>query len=69
MTVIAVQVGDVVTLRKPHPCGANEWQVTRIGTDIGLKCLKCGRRIMLPRGKFNKRLKVFVSRAHPTPQA
>ena len=69
MTVIAVQVGDVVTLRKPHPCGANEWQVTRIGTDIGLKCLKCGRRVMLPRGRFNKRLKKFVSRAHPAPQA
>ena len=63
MTVIDVQVGDVVVLRKPHPCGANEWEVTRIGTDIGLKCLKCGRRVMLPRGKFNKRLKRFISHA------
>lgn len=63
MTVIDVQVGDVVMLRKPHPCGANEWEVTRIGTDIGLKCRKCGRRVMLPRGKFNKRLKSFISHA------
>ncbi len=44
--LIAVMVGDVVTLRKAHPCGANEWLVTRIGADIGLKCAGCGRRLM-----------------------
>jgi len=65
---IEVNVGDVVILRKPHPCGANEWEVTRIGTDIGLKCRNCGRRLMLPRSKFNKSLKKFVSRATPPPQ-
>lgn len=69
MTVIDVQVGDVVMLRKPHPCGTNEWEVTRIGTDIGLKCLKCGRRVMLPRGKFNKRLKRFISHARASRDA
>lgn len=52
-----VDVGDLVTLRKPHPCGSYEWVVTRIGTDIGLKCVGCGRRVMLPRGVFNKRVK------------
>lgn len=52
-----VEVGDYVTLRKPHPCGSYEWIVTRIGSDIGLKCLKCGRRVMLPRSEFNKRAK------------
>lgn len=62
MPVIDVRVGDVVRLRKPHPCGSFEWTVTRIGTDIGLKCQTCGHRVMLPRGRFNKRLKEFVSR-------
>lgn len=52
-----VSVGDQVTLRKPHPCGSYEWVVTRIGADIGLKCLSCGRRVMLPRDEFNKRAK------------
>ena len=61
--LVDVQVGDRVTLRKPHPCGANEWEVVRIGADIGLKCASCGRRLMLPRGQFNKRWKKFVSRA------
>jgi hypothetical protein len=63
MTVIDVQPGDVVRLRKPHPCGGYEWLVTRIGTDIGLQCRTCQRRVMLPRGEFNKRFKAFVSRA------
>lgn len=62
---VEVHVGDVVTLRKTHPCGANQWQVTRIGADIGLKCTGCGRRLMLPRGKFNKSVKTFLSRADP----
>lgn len=58
-----VQAGDMVALRKGHPCGANEWLVMRIGTDIGLKCQQCGRRVMLPRSKFNKSFKRFLSRA------
>ncbi|MHB1318523.1 MAG: DUF951 domain-containing protein [Anaerolineae bacterium] len=52
-----VDVGDRVTLRKPHPCGSYDWIVTRIGTDIGLKCVKCAHRVMLPRGEFNRRVK------------
>lgn len=63
MPYIPVQVGDVVQLRKPHPCGSYVWTVTRIGADIGLRCNKCARRVMLPRGEFNKRLKTFVSHA------
>ncbi|MFQ5433590.1 MAG: DUF951 domain-containing protein [Anaerolineae bacterium] len=59
-----VQPGDVVRLRKKHPCGSFEWRVTRIGTDIGLECLSCGRRVMLTRSTFNKRLKTIVKRAH-----
>lgn len=61
--MVDVQVGDVVTLRKGHPCGGNEWLVLRIGADIGLKCATCGRRVMLTRREFNKSVKTFLSRA------
>jgi hypothetical protein len=57
-----VLVGDVVLLRKPHPCGGFEWKVIRIGTDIGITCTTCGRYILLPRGIFERRVKSFVSR-------
>jgi hypothetical protein len=69
MAYIPVQVGDVVRLRKPHPCGSYVWAVTRIGADIGLRCQKCARRVMLPRGEFNKRVKTFISRAEPLTSA
>ena len=54
-----VTVGDRVRLRKAHPCGGYEWEVTRTGADIGLRCLTCGRRVMLPRGKFTKQVKAI----------
>jgi hypothetical protein len=57
MPPIPVKVGDTATMRKPHPCGSFEWTVTRIGADIGMKCLKCGRRVMLVRDEFERRLK------------
>ena len=60
---IDVQVGDVVRLRKPHPCGGYDWQVVRIGADIGLKCQTCDHRVLLTRREFEKRVKIFVSRA------
>jgi hypothetical protein len=63
---IDVQVGDVVRLRKPHPCGGYDWQVVRIGADIGLKCQTCDHRVLLTRREFEKRVKTFVSRA-PAP--
>lgn len=44
-------------MKKPHPCGTNEWEITRVGADIKIKCIKCGRSIMLPRIDFNKKLK------------
>lgn len=53
---------DIVTLRKPHPCGSYDWRVVRIGADIGLRCLTCDRRVLLPRRTLEKRLKQFVSR-------
>jgi len=56
------RLGDVVRLRKAHPCGGYEWQVTRLGADIGLRCLACGRRVLLERRTLEKRLKAFVER-------
>lgn len=57
-----VQVDDLVRLRKPHPCGSYEWRVVRIGADIGLKCQVCGRRVLLDRRNFNKRVKTVIRR-------
>lgn len=58
---IEIHVGDIVKMRKKHPCGSFEWEVVRIGADIGMVCQSCGRKVMLPRGEFNKRLKTIVS--------
>ena len=60
---VNVQVGDIIQLRKKHPCGSSQWTVVRIGADIGLVCSGCQRRVLLPRGTFNKRLKKIVKRA------
>jgi len=57
---VDIKLGDVVRLRKPHPCGSYEWEVVRVGVDIGLKCLKCQRRVLLERGTFERRLKGLV---------
>jgi len=55
-----IQIGDRVRMRKPHPCGGYAWEVTRIGADIGIRCLTCGRRAMLPRAKFEKQVKLVL---------
>ena len=57
----------MVRLRKVHPCGGYDWQVYRLGADIGLRCLTCGRRIMLERAVLERRLKQFVFRADASP--
>lgn len=62
---VDVRVGDHARLRKRHPCGEYEWAVTRIGADIGLRCLTCGRRVMLPRAKFEKQLKSLSRDGEP----
>lgn len=59
---LQIVLGDVVRLRKPHPCGAYEWTVVRLGADIGLRCHGCGHKVLLPRRVLEKRLKGFVSR-------
>lgn len=57
-----VQVGDVIQTRKGHPCGSDQWQVYRIGADIGLRCQGCQRRVMLTRREFDKAVKKLISR-------
>jgi hypothetical protein len=56
-----IHLRDVVRLRKPHPCGSYNWMIYRLGADIGLECLGCGRRVLLPRRILARRLKSIVS--------
>lgn len=51
---------DHVILRKPHPCGSFEWEIVRLGADIGLVCCQCGRKVLLSRRELNKRLKTYI---------
>jgi hypothetical protein len=75
--VTELLLGDVVRLRKVHPCGSNEWLVDRLGADIGLRCQGCGRHVMLERRSLEMRQVGFVRRGdpvlsaavHPTPEA
>jgi hypothetical protein len=55
-------LGDVVRLRRAHPCGATEWLVDRLGADIGLRCQGCGRHVMLDRRALESRVAGFVAR-------
>lgn len=58
-------VGDVVEMRKVHPCGGAQWEIVRVGADIGIVCRTCGRRVMLPRREFVRGVKRFIQRAGP----
>jgi hypothetical protein len=60
--VLEVRLGDVVRLRKGHPCGGYDWEVVRLGADIGIVCQTCKRRVLLDRSVFEKRVKTFLSR-------
>lgn len=60
MDVKRAEVGDIVVMKKPHPCGGNLWEVVRTGADIKIKCLKCGRVVMLDLLTFGKSLKKVV---------
>lgn len=64
-----IELGDVVRLRKKHPCGGDEWQVGRVGADIRIKCLKCQRQVLLERGIFERRMRALVSRCQPATEA
>jgi hypothetical protein len=59
--VMEIKLGDVVRLKKKHPCGSYEWQVVRIGADIGIKCLKCQHRVLLKRSILERRAIASIS--------
>jgi len=59
---VAYAVGDIVLMKKPHPCGGGEWEVLRIGMDFRIRCLKCAHLVMLPRSKFEKRVKKIIKK-------
>ena len=61
--MLNLQLGDVLRLRRPHPCGSSSFEVVRLGADIGLRCVTCNRRIMLARSLLERRMAGFVSRA------
>lgn len=60
---VKFNVGDIVKMRKAHPCGSDLWQVTRTGMDFGMKCQGCGHFVMLPRVKFERMVKSVVAPA------
>ncbi len=62
MQPMDIRIGDVYTLRKPHPCGSYDWRVVRVGADIGMRCAGCDHKVMLPRSEFERRVKKMVSR-------
>ena len=51
------EVGDIIRMKKPHPCGSHEWEVLRVGADFRLKCVGCGHQIMVPRRLVEKNTK------------
>ena len=57
-----ILIGDVITTRKPHPCGGSEWTVIRTGADIKIRCNTCGHLVMMDRETFLKRRKALIDR-------
>lgn len=57
------QLADTVQMKKPHACQTNNWEITRIGADIKLRCLGCARVVMMPRAEFNRKLKKILTKA------
>lgn len=55
--MLDINVGDVVEMKKTHPCGSNKWKIIRVGSDVKIKCLICDRIVMLPRAEFEKKVK------------
>ncbi len=58
-------IGDLVRMRKPHPCGESVWRVARLGADIGLVCQKCRHYILLPRAYLGRRIKEVIPNLRP----
>ena len=56
------EVGDVIRMKKPHPCGSSEWEILRVGADFRLKCTGCGHQIMVPRKMVEKNTKNLIKK-------
>ena len=63
MTTQMYHLGDIVRMKKPHPCGSSEWEILRTGMDFRLKCQGCGHLVLLPRPKFEKMVRAVVKTA------
>ena len=61
-TPVAFRLGDVVRLRRAHPCGGSSWLIDRLGADLGLRCTTCRRHVLVPRARVEGRLAGFESR-------
>ncbi len=59
--------GDIIEMKKTHPCGSSQWEILRTGLDFRLKCQGCGRVLMLPRPKFEKSFKRIIRKAGEAP--
>ena len=55
-------LGDIITMKKPHPCGCRDWEVLRVGADFRLRCVGCGHQVMLPRRLVKKNFRGFVKK-------
>lgn len=55
-----IQLGSIVVMKKAHPCGTNEWAVTRLGADLKIKCCNCERVVVIPRIEFYKKVKKVI---------
>ena len=62
-----IKLGDVLRMKKAHPCGNNLWQVGRLGADIGMTCQKCGRHVLLARSYLERRVKDVIPRSAQSP--
>ena len=59
------EVGDIVKLKKPHPCGSHEWEILRVGADFRLRCVGCGRQVMMERRTVEKSARALKKAAPP----
>lgn len=65
LDLLDLRMGDVLRLRKRHPCGSHEWEIVRLGGDVGLRCRGCAHRILMDRPTLRRRALAFVERGAP----
>ena len=63
-----IRLGDILVMKKAHPCGDKQWKVLRVGADFRLKCLGCGHEIMIPRLKAEKNIRNVIREENPSTQ-